>query len=95
MAEGAKNTIKYVVVPCRRDKEGKIITSGNVTPYGYHHILKVEVGPDGIWYWPMAQIYCDYPEDRVMEITKMLAGDAPIETDYNFYTKIYSKDDLK
>jgi len=78
--------VRYILVPCSFDAEGKIKpVSLTVPPYGYHHILAIHINGD----YRLAKVVKASPgDDNGLSATKDLAGDLPIETNPDFYTKL-------
>jgi len=77
------DVFRYVVVPCKMDQEGKIVvTSYWQNPFGYHHILRCSLdGP----YLLVATVFCSVAEDDVLSIAQVLAREATVVVDPDFY----------
>ncbi len=82
------NHNRIVVIPCKLDKEGKVVISDNLErPYGKHHVLGVY---NDSGYWDLAHIDSSIDEDKLREIVKIIAGDKPVEFDPEFYNKVHA-----
>lgn len=79
---------KVVVVPCKFDDEGKLITNYDTpSPRGFHHIL--EIAQDGSHFCAAAIFAWSVKEEGdLLTIAEFIADDKPVEVDYDFYTKL-------
>ena len=76
---------KFILVPARRDGDGKFIPHHNATPHGYHHILKVF--PDNS-YWLEATLSGTVSMTKARKILRVIADNVRSCTEVDFYKNL-------